>query len=281
LAGAHSTRTKPISLSTRSASSQQPAGSNALLRRTGTRGLIGIAAVTGASHDASAGDTMSGIAEIQTPLPAAPAVLTGLVAAILVTGPEIWNTVQHAETVVHEGAHVLVGINTGFRIKKVIIGKDGGGETEMERKSGDASGAAASFAGYVGASVAGLISAALIFIGRMALALFLGLLLYVVVLWFVRNLFGVRVILVCGLLLYLVLRYATAGVETAVAYGVTWFLLISGTRIAFRAARRPKEVKDAENLAKITQIFRWVWCLLWLILTIAALVVGGALLTRI
>ena len=46
------------------------------------------------------------------------------------------------------------------------------------------------------------------------------------------QLVGGTVILACGMLLYVVLRYTTAGVETAVAYFVTWFLLISGTKVA-------------------------------------------------
>ncbi len=87
---------------------------------------------------------------------------------------------------------------------------------------------------------AGLIAAGLISIGYIAFALFLGLLLYVVVLWFVHNWFGGTVILACGMLLYVVLRYTTAGVETAVAYFVTWFLLISGTKVALVNARRPR-----------------------------------------
>jgi len=83
-----------------------------------------------------------------------------------------------------------------------------------------------------------------------------------------------------GALLYLVVRYGTAEVETAFAYGVAWFLLISGIRLALRAAGRPKDVKDAEILAGMTFLFRWVWCLLWLAGTIAALAVGGRILIR-
>ena len=97
-------------------------------------------------------------------------------------------------------------------------------------------------------------------------------------LWYVHNWFGGTVILGWGLLLYVVLRYATVGVETVVAYFVTWFLLISGTKIALRAARTPKKIQDAKVLEGMTNVFRSAWVYLWLILTIAALVVGGAIL---
>jgi len=86
------------------------------------------------------------------------------------------------------------------------------------------------------------------------------------------------VILVCGALLYLVLRHATAGVETAVAYGVTWFLLLSAPKIALSAAKRPKDVADAKILAGMTILWPSAWCFLWLVGTIVALVAGGALL---
>ena len=97
-------------------------------------------------------------------------------------------------------------------------------------------------------------------------------------LWFVQNWFGGTVILGWSLLLYVVLRYATVGVETVVAYFVTWFLLISGVKIALRNVGKAKDITDAKNLAGITHVFRSAWIFLWLILTIAALVVGGAIL---
>ena len=221
---------------------------------------------------------MNRIGEIQTPLPTTQAVLIGLLAAIAVTAPTIWNVVQDAETVVHEGAHVLAGIVAGGKIEKVEINKDDDSKTFLVPKTGAGNGLAAFFfVGYIGASAAGLIAAGLISIGYIAFALFLGLLLYAVVLWFVQNWFGGTVILGWGLLLYVVLRYATVGVETVVAYFVTWFLLISGAKLALRNVGR-RDITDAEKLEGITHVFRSAWIFLWLILTIAALVVGGAIL---
>jgi len=122
--------------------------------------------------------------------------------------------------VVHEGAHALVGLVTGRRILSVRINRDGGGGTRMVPDSGFGFGVAASV-GYIGASAAGLISAELISIGRIVAVLWLGLLLLAVMLLMVRNFFGGIVILSCGVLLFLIVRYTTAGVQTTVAYGVT------------------------------------------------------------
>lgn len=222
---------------------------------------------------------LSMVSELQKPLPMPQVVLIGLLAAIVVIVETLWQITTHAETVVHESAHVLAGILTGRRVLSVKIETDGGGSTDMVPKSGFGYGVAA-FVGYVGASAAGLIAAGLISTGRMVAVVWLGLVLFAVMLVGVRNLFGVFVILTCGALLYLVARYGTAGVDTAVAYGVTWFLLISGLRVALGIIRRPKEVKDAEVLARMTFLFRSAWCFLWLIGTIAALVIGGAILIR-
>jgi len=184
---------------------------------------------------------LSRIGEIQTPLPASQAILIGLLAAIVVYARTLWSIVNYAETVVHEGAHALAGIVTGRRIRSVKINTNGGGSTTMVPDTG---------------------------FGLAAMLLL------------VRNCFGLVVILICGALLFLVVRYATAGTETVVAYGVTWFLLISGPKVASVAARKPKDVGDAGILAGMTFLWPSAWCFLWMAGTIAALIAGGAILIR-
>ena len=222
---------------------------------------------------------LSTIGKIDTPLPAPDAVVIGLLALIVVYGRTLWKVANHAETVLHESAHALTGIAAGRRIRGVNIDKDGGGGTVMMPDSGFGFGVAASV-GYIGSSAAGLIAVWLISAGRIVAVLWLGLLLFAFMLLMVRNFFGGIVILTCGALLYLVLRYTTAGVQVAVAYGVTWFLLLAGTRVAFAAVSRPESVADARILAGMTFLWRSAWCFLWLAGAIAALVVGAVVLTR-
>ena len=222
---------------------------------------------------------LSTIGRIDTPLPATEAVVIGLLAFIVVNGRILWGVATHAETVLHESAHALIGIAAGRRIREVDIDSDGGGSTDMRPNSGFGFGVAA-FVGYIGSSVAGLIAAVLISAGHIVTVLWLGLLLFAFMLLMVSNFFGAIVVLTYGALLYVIMRYTTAGVQVAVAYGVTWFLLLSGTKVAFSAASRPDRVADAGILAGMTFLWRSAWCFLWLIGTIAALVVGGAILTR-
>ena len=220
---------------------------------------------------------LSQIRETQTPLPPPVAVFIGMLVFIAVLGPTLWKITIHAETVVHEAAHALVGFGTGHKIRSVKINTNGGGSTDMEPKSGFGYGVAA-FVGYVGPSAAGLLAAWLISIGRIVAVLWLGGLLLVAMVLLVRDLFGGIVIFACGALLYLILRYTTAGVETAVAYGLTWFLLLSAPKIALGVAKKPKTVEDAKILAGRTFLRPSAWCFLWVVGTIAALVVGGAIL---
>src|ERR1700755_3158899 len=113
-------------------------------------------------HDLCAEETMlSTIGKIDTPLPPAEALVIGLLALIVVSGRILWQVTTHAETVLHESAHVLAGIAAGRRIRAVNINTDGGGSTVMVPDSGFGFGVAA-FVGYIGPSAAGLISAGLI-----------------------------------------------------------------------------------------------------------------------
>jgi hypothetical protein len=208
---------------------------------------------------------LSRIGETQIPLPPPIALFIGILVFIAVLGPTLWKVTTHVNTVVHEGAHALVGLGNG------------GGGTKMEPNRGFGYGVAA-FAGYIGSSAAGLLAAWLISIGHILAVLWLGGLLLVAMVLMVRNLFGAIVILACGALLYLILRYTTAGAETAVAYGLTWFLLLSAPKDALSVAKKPKTVEDAKILAGMTFLWPSAWCFLWLAGTIAALIVGTAIL---
>jgi hypothetical protein len=214
------------------------------------------------------------IGEIQIPLPAPTALFLGILTFVAVLGPILWQVTTYVNTIAHEAAHAIVGFGAGRRIRSVKIEPGGGGSTEMVPKTGFGYGVAA-FAGYLGPSAAGLIAAWLISMGRMVAVLWLGLLLLVVMLLLIRNSFGAIVILVGGALLYLTLRYTTTGVQTVVAYGLAWFLLLSGPKAVLGS---PIKQSDTKILADRTPLWASAWYYLWLLATIAALVVGGAIL---
>lgn len=226
------------------------------------------------THPLPLGGMLSRIGEIQAPLPAPVVLLLGILALLVVGGRFLWRVATHVNTVVHEGAHMVVGIGTRRRISSVTIDPGGGGGTVMAPASG-AGFAVAAFAGYVGPSAAGLLAAWLISLGRIVAVLWLGLLLLAVMLLLVRNFFGGVVIAACGALLYLIVSRTAVGFQSAVAYGVTWFLLLSGPKAVREAGSKPT---DATVLAQRTILWPSAWSFLWLVGTIAALVAGGSLL---
>ena len=227
-----------------------------------------------AIHPSPLDAVLSRIGEIQIPLPAPVAVFLGMLTFVVLLGPMLWKVTRHVNTIAHEAAHAMVGLGAGRRIRSVTIDPDGGGATAILPDSGFGFGVAV-FAGYLGPSAAGLLAAWLISTGRMVAVIWLGLLLLAALVLMVRNFFGAIAILVCGAMLYLTVRHATVAVETAVAYGVAWFLLLSGPK---KVLSIPVKSQDAKILAKLSPLWAWVWYSLWLIGTIAALVVGGAML---
>ena len=218
---------------------------------------------------------LSRIGETQAPLPAPVSLLLGIAAFVVVLGQTLWRIATHVNTVVHEAAHAFVGLGTGRKVGGVTMTKAGGGATKLTPDRGAGFGVAV-VVGYIGPSAAGLIAAKLISIGHIVAALWLGLLLLAVMLLLVRKLFGGIVILVCGVLLFLVLRYTAVGAQVAVAYGLAWFLLVSGPKAVLEAGSTPQ---DAKILARMTLLWASAWTVLWLIGSLAALWVGGIMLS--
>jgi hypothetical protein len=131
-------------------------------------------------------------------------------------------------------------------------------------------------AGYPGPSLFGLGAAKLISFGHIVAVLWVALLALAVLLPVLRNPFGVVSVVVTGVLLFTAARYAALGVQVAVAYAITWFLLLSGVRVVLDHG---KGAIDAGELRKLTWLRPGIWSGLWLAATFAALVAGTVLLT--
>jgi hypothetical protein len=132
------------------------------------------------------------------------------------------------------------------------------------------------FVGYLGPSFFGLAAAALISLGYPEAVLWITLLLLTVMLFRVRNFFGVISVLVNGVLLVVILSYGSVKLQVVAAYVLSWFLLLSGVGVVLTHG---SNAGDAANLRRITHLPRFLWSLLWLVITVAALAVGARLLT--
>ncbi len=217
---------------------------------------------------------LSRIGETQAPLSAAGAVLMGLVALAAVSLQEIWLIVRHVNTIAHEGAHAMTGSAFGHRIERVELNPDATGLTERSgyKFPGHLT---ARFVGYLGPSLFGLGAAKLIEVGHSVAVLWLTLLLLILLLFVLRRVFSYVPVIATGLVVYLIARYGSVGADVIAAYAITWFLLLSGVRVVLD---HNLEAQDAKNLASMTHIGRAFWVLLWLIGSIAAVAIGGALL---
>jgi len=69
--------------------------------------------------------------------------------------------------------------------------------------------------------------------------------------------------------------YSPPSVLSWIATGLAWLFLIAAPRPVLELLRRHSPGSDAAQLAALTHVHRYVWCLLWLVLTIGALVAGA------
>ncbi len=209
------------------------------------------------------------IGELQPRLPPAESLLLAVVALGTVVVPASWLLVRHVSVIAHEGAHAVTGSGLGHKVAGIRLQPDGTGATRVPQ------GIAVSVMGYFGPSLLGLGMAKIISVGHSVAVLWLALLALTLALPVLRGSFSFFVVIVTGMLVYAAARYAAVPAQTAAAYGITWFLLLSGIRVIIEHGRN---ARDARDLSGITHIPRGFWSALWLAGTGAALIAGGALL---
>ncbi|MFC3380970.1 M50 family metallopeptidase [Couchioplanes azureus] len=194
----------------------------------------------------------------------------------------LWRYTTNAITIAHEGGHAVFGWLFGSAVKHVKIFRGGGGEM-LPGAENWVSKFVSLVAGYLGPSIFGFAGVLLLvhdFDPRSVLFLSLAFLAGVLIM--VRNLFGVVVILAVGALLWVVAMRSTAAVQLAFAYVWVWFLLMGGARQVPELfwAMHTDPSTDAGLLEKHTHIGDVVWLFVFWLLSLGALVYGGALLLR-
>jgi nitroreductase len=91
---------------------------------------------------------------------------------------------------------------------------------------------------------------------------------------FVRNIFGIVVIVIAGYVIYVFARYGSVSHETMAAYGLAWLLLLAGVRTVLV---HWDGAYDARELGKRTEIRPVVFARFWLVGTLFALFLGTRL----
>jgi hypothetical protein len=212
------------------------------------------------------------------PVPDARFVLaTGVLALVLVLLPASWPRVRLGVTVVHEAGHALVAVLVGRRLRSIRLHSDTSGLTVSRGKPRGPGMVAMLAAGYLAPAALGLLAALLLADGRSVALLWLLVVLSAGLILWVRNGYGVLVLLAGGAGVLLVTWYGDGQVQSVAAYLITWLLLLAAPRPPVElltAGRRRGRTSDADQLAGLTRVPAVLWILLLLLANLAGLVVG-------
>lgn len=233
---------------------------------------------------ATVGDVLTQIwtaATTPVPAPAQPVVLAaGLAALAVVLVTPVWRVARHVVTIAHEGAHAVAAMLTGRRLDGIRLHSDTSGLTVSAGRPRGFGMIVTAFAGYVGPGLTGLGAAWLLRQGYAVGLLWLLVLLLALLLLKIRNWFGLWSILVSGAALVAVSWWLDPAAQSAVAYAVTWFLLIGSVRpvleLQAQRSRGRARRSDADQLAALTRTAGILWVVVFLLFTLGCLVLGAS-----
>jgi hypothetical protein len=207
---------------------------------------------------------------------------TGAVAALAVVIDGIWRWSRGVVTIAHEAGHAVVALATGRRLTGIKLHADTSGLTLSVGRPRGPGMVATAFAGYVTPSLVGLAGVALLAFDQVTVMLWASAAVLAAMLVMVRNAYGALTLVATGAVVVGVSLYASADVQAAFAYAMTWFLLVGGVRPVgeLRRQRRyqPGSVTDADMLAHLTRLPGSIWVTLFGLVTLASLGAGGWLL---
>lgn len=190
--------------------------------------------------------------------------------------PATWPSVRHLVTLVHEAGHAVVALATGRRLNGIRLHRDSSGLTTSVGRPRGPGMIATAAAGYLSPTALGLGCLLLVRADLTAWALYLALGSVGFVLAFIRNWFGVLVVLVAGLAVAALIWRAETTVQELAATSVAWLLMLGGARTTVdlwsHRRRSRSRTSDADVLARLTHLPAAVWNLVFIGLTGAALV---------
>lgn len=229
--------------------------------------------------DRSISQVWAGVLAIQPDPPFSLVLVTGIVALAAIVLRGVWPVSRGVVTIAHEGGHALVALLTGRRVRGVRLHSDTSGVT-FWRGRPDGFGAIASVAaGYLSPALLGLLASGLLATGHITALLWFALLLLAAMLVLIRNVYGVISVLATGAVIFAVSWFTSAVVQAAFAYALTWFMLLAAVRPVVELQRGRRHGRfghsDADQLARITGAGPMLWVVLFFVVTLACLVIGG------
>ena len=201
----------------------------------------------------------------------------GVLALVLVLAPATWPRVRLGVTVVHEAGHAVVAVLVGRRLRSIRLHSDTSGVTVSRGRPRGPGMVVMLAAGYLAPAGLGLVAALLLAGGRSVALLWLLLVLTAGLILWVRNGYGLLVLLAGGAAVFLLTWYGDGTVQSVAAYLIAWLLLLAAPRPLvelLRAGRRRGRTSDPDQLAGLTRMPAVLWILLLLAANLAGLVVG-------
>ncbi|MEU6644287.1 M50 family metallopeptidase [Saccharomonospora sp. NPDC046836] len=210
------------------------------------------------------------------------ALVTGVVALLVVLVRTPWRLARNVVTIVHEAGHAVIAVLAGRRLQGIRLHSDTSGVTVSRGKPEGPGMVLTTLAGYPAPAVLGLAFAGLVSVGNLSAVLAIAAALLLGVLVMVRNAYGVFAVVVSAAVLGGVALLAGPGVQAAFVYLMAWFLLLGAIRPVFelQAKRRRGAARDsdADQLARLTGVPAAIWLLVLGVLTGTCFVLGGMLL---
>lgn len=214
--------------------------------------------------------------------PAEPTSTVALIGAVALAAVILaWPLVRGLVTVCHEAGHAVVALLVGRSLKGIKLHSDTSGLTLSRGKPSGPGMIATLFAGYPAAAVVGLGAAWLAGSGYAAGLLWALVVLLALMLLKIRNIYGAWVVVATGAVIGVTTWFAPPYVISWLALGLAWLFLLAAPRPVLEVARNRAPGTDAAQLARISWLPRLGWVALWLLLTVAALVVGAGWLLRL
>ncbi|WP_460793368.1 M50 family metallopeptidase [Nocardioides pacificus] len=208
--------------------------------------------------------------------------LPALVAGLLVVVPSAWRLTRHVVTIAHEGAHGVAAVLSGRQLAGIRLHSDTSGLTLSRGRPTGPGMMVTAGAGYPGPALLGVVAAALSSQAGPVVALWTALVLLALLLLQIRNFHGLYVVALAGATVFAVTWWGSEEVQLFVARAGAWFLLIAAPRAVIELQRTRAQGRgrdsDADVLARLTRVPGLVWVGVFLLVTLACLVGGGALL---
>ncbi|MGB3685195.1 MAG: M50 family metallopeptidase [Ornithinimicrobium sp.] len=238
-------------------------------------------------------DLLAQIWERATTTQAAPSVaiiaVLGIVALLAVGAPQGYRLIRHGVTVLHEAGHAVVALLVGRRLSGIRLHSDTSGVTVSRGRAAGPGMIATLAAGYPAPALIALAGTVVLNAGYAVGLLWALVALTAVMVLFVRNLYGLGVLVTIGVSVALVSWTLPAVAASAIAYALVWMLLLAAPRSVFelsasrrRAARFGGDTtSDAAQLARLARLPAPLWTAFFAALTLIAAVVGAALLLGI